>query len=487
MARSGSLAARPDAVIGWRAAALLGIVAITLWRVVWLAHDATELSTDEAQYWFWGQSFALGGYSKPPLIGWIIGAVTTVLPDSVFSVRLAAPVLHGATATVVLILSARLLPERVAALAALTYATLPSVALGSALMTVDTPLLLCIALALLLQHQLAAGAGRGAAVALGAVLALGLLAKYAMIYAIGAMCLAALVDRTWRVPRDRLGLVVLVCVLGLVPHAVWLTQRDFVIFDHLAATAQWTGPSLHLLVALRFVAEQFAVAGPMVFAVWLLALWRLRQLPDGLRGLMAGSATILAVVVVQALAGRALANWGVGFVVAGVIVAAWILDHHPRVMLASLLLGGVVSLGLPVVKVVGTDLVLPDGRRMLYRYLGHAEVSLRAIDFARQTGARVILSGDRALLADLAWTGRTSDIAVMAAPVDTAPRHHWDMAHRFDPAAETGPVVLLAEPAPCTPPPLARDDFTAGPGFAQGRPISLLLLPARCFAKGSNP
>ena len=45
------------------ALAVAGIVAITVWRLVLAFFDRTELSTDEAQYWAWGQSLAFGYYS----------------------------------------------------------------------------------------------------------------------------------------------------------------------------------------------------------------------------------------------------------------------------------------------------------------------------------------------------------------------------------------------------------------------------------------
>ncbi|NHB77392.1 hypothetical protein [Rhodobacter calidifons] len=50
-------------------AALAVALVLVACRLVLGALDRTELSTDEAQYWFWGQSPDFGAYSKPPLIG----------------------------------------------------------------------------------------------------------------------------------------------------------------------------------------------------------------------------------------------------------------------------------------------------------------------------------------------------------------------------------------------------------------------------------
>ena len=93
---------------GWLAAALLAVLAITALRFGLLAYDRTDLFVDEAQYWLWGQSYEFGYYSKPPLIGWLIGAVTALAgSDAVFWIRSPGPVLHAITALLVGALAAR--------------------------------------------------------------------------------------------------------------------------------------------------------------------------------------------------------------------------------------------------------------------------------------------------------------------------------------------------------------------------------------------
>jgi 4-amino-4-deoxy-L-arabinose transferase-like glycosyltransferase len=68
---------RPDPA-GWLAPAFAIVAAVTALRLVLLAFNRTDLFVDESQYWLWGQDFAFGYYSKPPLIAWVIGAVTTL-------------------------------------------------------------------------------------------------------------------------------------------------------------------------------------------------------------------------------------------------------------------------------------------------------------------------------------------------------------------------------------------------------------------------
>lgn len=497
MSKSMSWAARPEARSRGATLALAALVLLTGWRIAWLVVDPSELYVDEAQYWFWGTELAFGAYSKPPLIGWLIRAATELLGQTTFAVRVAAPLLHGLTAALVLLLAQRLLGRGAAVFAALSYASLPAVALGSAMISTDTPLLLCIAAALLLLHELARRgqiwrASPGTAAALGCVIGLGFLSKYAMIYAVAGMCAAAIVHRSWRIRRADLAVAALLALAVLAPNLWWNASHDFVTAHHLAEDSGWQGLRLHPMQALRFLLEQFAVMGPVLFGTWLLALLTPGRDDGPLRGLLAASAVILGIVTLQALTGRALANWGVGFVVPGVIVVAARLDRAPLLRGLSLVLALAVTLALPAVRVLGTDWRLPDGALLLERFQGRAAVSHRAIGFARDHGAPILLAAERDLLADLAWQLRAEDgPQVLAAPApDGIPRHHWDLVRPWQPQPGV-PVALLAKadaPPACANglAPLHSESWTAGPGFAEGRRFTLSLLPPGCLTSGEE-
>ncbi|MBO0738304.1 MAG: glycosyltransferase family 39 protein, partial [Alphaproteobacteria bacterium] len=74
---------------------LAGVAALTVLRLLWLALQPADLFPDEAQYWFWSQQLALGYYSKPPLVAWLIALTTHLFGDGEFAVRFAAPLLHA--------------------------------------------------------------------------------------------------------------------------------------------------------------------------------------------------------------------------------------------------------------------------------------------------------------------------------------------------------------------------------------------------------
>jgi 4-amino-4-deoxy-L-arabinose transferase-like glycosyltransferase len=462
------------------AAALGGIVGLALFRAILALYDRTELWTDEAQYWLWGQGPDFGYFSKPPLIGWIIGAFTGLFGDTVWAVRLPAVLFHAATAAVIWVFARRIASGGVAALAALSYFTTPAVALGSAVMTTDTPLLLAAALAMLAQAALADAraegrAAPGLAVALGLALGIGLLAKHAMLFWFLGAALAASVSPAWRIGRREAVIATAVAAAVIAPHVAWLAGHGFITFWHVKDI---TAPdTLSLLRPTRFLAEQLLVMGPVLLVAMALAMPRL-GLGGAAAGLTALALTPIVIVLVQAVRGEVLANWAALYLVPGSVLAALWLCHHPRLALVSLAIGLAVSLALPLAKVHGTALPGPGGQPLLQRFLGHGEVARWALDTGAGEGAQTIVAQERDLLADLSWFGRDRQIGVRAMPPSGRPAHHWELAAAFDPKRDPGPVVVLTRAAGLTSCPDAAEvgRHRAGPGFAGGQVLTLYRL-----------
>jgi 4-amino-4-deoxy-L-arabinose transferase-like glycosyltransferase len=468
---------RTDLHDGPASAALAVALLLIGFRLALGFMDQTELSTDEAQYWFWGQSLEFGAYSKPPLIGWITRLSTDLFGQSVAAVRLPAILLHAATAGVIFACARRLAPLPVARLAALLYLVSPAVALGSGLMTTDTPLLLAAATALLAQLRLAAARAAGdrafgAAVLLGLAIGLGLLAKHAMLFWLLGATLAALLSPAFRPSRADLALAAAILVAVVAPHLVWLAQHGFITVLHIQTITE--GPAYSLLRPLRFLAEQFLVAGPICFGAMAVALLR-----DGTSPALAVLVlTPLLIVVVQGIRGPVLANWAVLSLVPGTVLAAEILAKHPWVARLSLVLGLTVSVALPLAKAFGTDLQKPGGRPLFSRYLGHSEVAHWAVETAVAQGADVLIAKDRDLLADLSWFSTGSGLTIRAVPPGGRPAHHWEMVAAFRPEEGGRALLLLRSDAPL-PCPNARAvaRMVAPPGFAGGDTLLLYRLP----------
>src|SRR5271166_6117193 len=132
----------------YTAAMLAAVLVITGLRLLWLALQPGDLYPDEAQYWVWSRHLALGYYSKPPLVAWLIALTTAIFGEGEFVIRLSAPLLHAGTAIFVYGIGARLYDHRVGFWSALAYASLPGVSVSAFIISTDAALLLFWAAAL---------------------------------------------------------------------------------------------------------------------------------------------------------------------------------------------------------------------------------------------------------------------------------------------------------------------------------------------------
>lgn len=422
---------------------LAGIALVTLWRVALLPFDSADLFVDGAQYWFWGQELAWGYYSKPPLIGWILRLSTAIGSDAPFWIRLPLPLIHAGTAVVIAVLVRRLYGARAGAVAGLAYATLPAVALASLLASTDTPMLFCFALALLAHHHLTERASAGWTLVLGAAVGAGLLAKYAMVYfPLCAVLAAALLPSARLAWRDAVVAAVVAAAL-IAPNLIWNATNQFATLHHTADNADWQGFSIDFAGLAEFLAGQFAVSGPVVFAAYLAGL---AALGDPVRRWLAVfSVPILAIVSVQAALSGANANWAASAHLAALVLAVAVLLPRPRLLVAGLAINLAVTLTLPVAAVYADRWKVGDNL-VLHRYVGQSALAAKAGEVARANGLAAVVSGNRAYVAAFFYTLRDSGLAIYAEPVEGFPPHHYAQKHPLPPGE--GDVLYVGRAAP---------------------------------------
>jgi 4-amino-4-deoxy-L-arabinose transferase-like glycosyltransferase len=311
---------------------LAGVLAITLLRVLWLVYQPADLYPDEAQYWFWAQHPALGYYSKPPLVAWLIALTTGLFGESEFAIRLAAPLLHAGTAVFVYAIGTRLYDSRVGLWSALAYASLPGASVSAFIISTDAPLVLFWAAALYAFIRAREGGGIGWWVAVGLACGLGLLAKYAMAYwlfsALGYVLLV-------RAERRHLRPLLAAAALSLLvysPNFWWNWQNGFVSYFHVRDNAGMSEPLFHLTAFGEFFGSQFAVFGPLFFAGLLFLAASPRTLAEPRARLLAAfTLPVLAMMLAVSFLSRAHANWAApAFVSATVLVVAWALNRGWR-------------------------------------------------------------------------------------------------------------------------------------------------------------
>ena len=427
---------------GWLRPALALVAAITLLRWLLLAFDHTDLYVDESQYWLWGQEFAFGYYSKPPLIGWVIGAVTSLTSDSIFWVRMPGAALHGVTALVLAALAARLYGRRAAVLTAAAYATLPFTALGSLLISTDTVMAPFFAAALYFHQRLLETRAARFALLAGAMGGMAFMAKYIALFFLAGVALAAL-RKDGRIGWRNAALLALAFAAVISPNIWWNLTHKMTTFSHTVDNIGWVREdnplaSLRPLATLRFVLEQFGVFGPVLLAALLITL---RRLPVQ----AAFAVPVLLVITLQSVLGRAESNWTVSAYFVGTVLAIGMLRQHPRWLRASFVINGAVSLTLPLLVIFPT--LNWNGAPLLERQLGRAAMSRQIIALAHQAGDVPIYADRRDVLADLFYTGRDSGLQFFAPRPQGRPMHHYEQRYPLPPS-QTGPILMVTSTPP---------------------------------------
>ena len=256
---------------------------LTACRIAILIATPLELGPDEAQYWSWSLTPAFGYFSKPPMIAWLIGASTSVCGDGEACIRIAAPLLHAATALIVFFAGRALYDERTGLWSASAYALMPGTSFSSLLITTDVPLLLFWALALLALAELRRKPTIAWAIVLGTAIGFGLLSKYAMLYFVLGAAVALLPTIEGRALLfSRWGVIAAVAAgVAFAPNLVWNAMHSFATVGHTASNANWGAEKLFNIGKLgEFIAAQAGIVGPIAagIVVWGIARgWRDRD------------------------------------------------------------------------------------------------------------------------------------------------------------------------------------------------------------------
>jgi hypothetical protein len=340
--RRAALATLPPWLCRSLAAALVVGAATLHWA--FLAHDCPlDLIADEAHYWDWSRHLDWSYYSKGPLVAYLIRASCELLgpwaeahTGSLMPAVRAPAVVCGSLLLVSLyVLTVQVFRREPLALAVVAAAlTLPILAVGSSLMTIDAPYTCCWGWALVLCHRAVFRGSGWAWPAAGLVVALGILAKYTMVLFVPSLALFMLTSPEHRplLRRREFWRFCAAAALGGLPILVWNAQHDWVTFRHvlgLSGVAGEEGPHIYWLGPLVYVGTQCGLFLVIWFVAWVAAMGAHRPWAEsdaGVRYLWWLSAPMFAWFGAFSLkTGGGELNWPVTAYLSGlVLVAAWL-------------------------------------------------------------------------------------------------------------------------------------------------------------------
>jgi hypothetical protein len=382
------------------------ILASAAAHLAYLYRCPLDLAPDEAHYWDWSRHLDWSYYSKGPLVAYLIRGSCALVGEwsqrhtgsLTFAVRLPAVVCGSLLLLSLYVLTVQVYRREGLALAVVGAAlTLPLIAVGSTLMTIDAPYTCCWGWALVLGYQAVFRGSRWAWPALGVVVGLGILAKYTMVLwllslGLFLLCTAEYRGWLWRRWVWVMGGVAALCCL---PIVVWNAQHHWVTVRHVfglagiapdpeEARVHWLGP-------LSYLGEQSAVLMGYWFVAWAAAMVAhnpRRERDPGVRYLWWLSApTFLTFLAFSPKTGGGEMNWPVTAYLSGLVLAAAWLGRQlasPRPMyrrVQAWALGSACVMGLLLtVFMHGTHHFYPLLTRLVGRPRGEVDFPLRRVD-----------------------------------------------------------------------------------------------------------
>ena len=389
------------------------VLAVSAYRVGSRELLGLGLDYEEAQYWAWSLDPAFGYFSKPPMVAWSIGLARAVCGDGAVCIRLPSPIALGAATLVVFALGRELFDFRTGFISALLFFFAPLTAFLSWFITTDSLLLLAWAAALLCLVRAVDTDRMHWWVATGVAAGLGLMSKYTMgifaVSAAGFLLSGAPQRKLLKRPGPYVG--VIIAALLFAPNILWNITHQFATFGHTAELSKLEAPGLHPASALRFVAEQFGVFGPLAMGAFVIAAVR-GVGPHGDSPVRARRHALLLwfvlpfllIITAQAFASRAFANWAApAYVGASVLAGAWLAARR-RWLIATLAVNIVLMLGVyhyrQILPALGVHLPIKgDPMQKLEGWEGLGRAVARQLD---ATGAR-LLTDDRRMMSWLMY------------------------------------------------------------------------------------
>jgi 4-amino-4-deoxy-L-arabinose transferase-like glycosyltransferase len=426
------------------------ICVLTIARFVGLTLSSVDLFFDEAQYWSWSRELAFGYFSKPPMLAWMIAAAVDICGNSEACIRAPAPLMFLGASLLAYAIGRTLYDSRTGFWAAMLTALGPGSVFSARIISTDVPLVLFWALALLAYTRLLQKVDWRWAIVLGVAIGAGLLAKYAMIYFLAGLLLAAYFEKPARelLIKPELWLALGLAILTVSPNILWNASNDFLTLRVAGNNVVGNPVEPSVTRPLEFLAAQFAVFGPVVFGVAIAVAARIRskELLPADRILLAFALPPLVVVTVTAVFVNAYANWAAAAFISLAVLAAAILVRGNRSILlsSSLALGLVAQIVVIATDAFATRISIPFLKppNPYYRTLGWGTYGRTIGQLARKLRIPTIAGDKRANVAALLYYWRDQPEQILAWPTDELP--NFELTRSLT-AAAPQPVLFTSD------------------------------------------
>ncbi len=404
---------------------MLFIFVLTLFRYYYLATGPIGLSPDEAHYWEWSRRLDLSYYSKGPVIAYLIAFSTWLIGDTVFGVRLFAPIFLALSSFIIYRLSMDLFNDaKKACAAALIFQITPLFAVFGVLMTIDSPFIFLWTLSIYLfwkainnraeeqksisaevktsELQHCSSSALTYWLLLGITIGLGLLTKYTMafFYLCAFLFIVSSGENRYWLKRKEPYLAFILSILVFIPVILWNADHGWVTFKHTAGQAHIKeGLRISAKGFLEFIGSQIGVITPLLFFVVIYgAVKSFVSRPSSIvsRYLFWFWAPVLGFFILKSFQGKVQGNWAMpAYVTAFIASAAFFLKEDKIKKSIKILLSVTVFIALLVTAAAHypVDLNLPVKMDPTSRLRGWEKLGIKAGDIYNEmvsTGSREV-------------------------------------------------------------------------------------------------
>jgi membrane-associated phospholipid phosphatase len=268
----------------WLRLGYILIFTMLIGRWIYIASGTIDLEKDEAYQWLWSKHLALSYYSKPLGIALIQFVSTSIFGDTQFGVRFFSPLFAAILSFVALRFLAREIGAGLALILLLIVSATPLLGIGTILMTIDPPLVLCWTWALIAGWRAVQPGGKTRDwLFVGLALGLGFLCKYTAAVQLVCWMIFFALQPSARAHLKKFGpwLALLVFLICTMPVVIWNWRHGWITVTHVAGDAgmhsQWK-PTLRYFW--DFIFSQAGLLNPIFFvgAIWaMFGFWKFRR------------------------------------------------------------------------------------------------------------------------------------------------------------------------------------------------------------------